>query len=210
MSYWFRCIFSVLGLLISLFSFTNCSGDATFVTRWEVPDSCVLSFPAQGKLRFRWRLMGEEFGEWEETEIKHGEVLGIALNSAGVYDIEVHPNGLERFQMVIGDDLLHEKTLLYDSLYVVGSNDYLREVVRWGDVKWHSMRLAFATCASLHIAPDAGVPNLSDCEDCAAIFYKCSDLDADLHTWKVKNVKIWTDAFSFCPKMSAERQPLFQ
>lgn len=200
----------VLCALIGLLFFASCSEKGAFITRWEVPDSCMLYFPAQGDYQFRWRFENEPFGEWNTASIVHGEVLALPLDRGGVYDIEVKPEGFERFQMVIGDTLQFEEDLLYDSLYVVGSSDYLREVLSWGDVKWSSMRLAFATCADLNIRADAGVPDLSRCTDCAAIFYKCTNLETDLHSWKVNSVKTWQDAFAFCPKMTPERQPSFQ
>ena len=187
----------VLCALIGLLFFASCSEKGAFITRWEVPDSCMLYFPAQGNYQFRWRFENEPFGEWNTVSIVHGEVLALPLDRGGVYDIEVKPEGFERFQMVIGDTLQFEEDLLYDSLYVV-------------DVKWSSMRLAFATCADLNIRADAGVPDLSRCTDCAAIFYKCTNLETDLHSWKVNSVKTWQDAFAFCPKMTPERQPSFQ
>ena len=200
-------------LLCALFGLlfgTSCSEKRTFITRWEVPDSCMLYFPAQGNFQFRWRFENEPFGAWNTASNEHGEVLALTLERGGIYDVEVQPMGVERFQMAIGDKPQFEENLLYDSLYVVGSSDYLREVLRWGDVKWNSMRLAFATCAELNISADAGMPDLSRCADCAAIFYKCTNLETDLHSWKVNRVKTWQDAFAFCPKMPPVHQPNFQ
>ncbi len=190
----------------------GCSGGQShfFVTRWEVPDSATLYFPLQGKYQFRWHRVGDtDYAAWHEADISHTEVLSIRLDEAGLYDIEVKPADSLRFQMVRGDNEVVEQMLNYDSLYVVGSNDYLREVRSWGNVKWYSMRLAFAACEKLQIAPYAGRPDLAGCGDVAAMFYRCSSLNSDLSRWNVSTVYFHSDMFYRCPNMERKLQPKF-
>ena len=204
--------FFVLTSVILAVTLMGCSGGrrSLFITRWEVPDSATIYFPLQGNYQFRWHRAGEaDYAPWRNAEIGRGEVLSIHLDKAGLYDIEVRPSDSLRFQMVMGDNELVEQMLHYDSLYVVGSNDYLREVRSWGKIRWYSMRLAFAACEGLQIPPCAGRPNLDGCGDCAGMFYRCTALASDLSKWNVENVNLYPDMFSRCPNMEYALQPKF-
>lgn len=200
----------VVFLIVILMGCSSGSSDY-FITRWEVPDSTTLYFPLQGNYQFRWhRVGGKDYTPWHGAEVIRGQVLSLRFDKAGVYDIEVKPTDSLRFQMVMGNSQIVEDMLYYDSLYIVGSNLYLREIRSWGKVKWYSMRFAFAMCEKLQIDPYAGLPNLEGCPDCVGMFYRCTGLSSDLSQWKVGNVQFYLDMFYRCPEMPKERQPKFR
>ena len=78
----------------------------------------------------------------------------------GIYEISISGN-YPRLRLGVQDSVLSADTDNDDRKVI--------DVVNWGDNKWSSLKLMFNVCRNIPSITNAGIPDLSECDD----FYRC-------------------------------------
>lgn len=73
----------------------------------------------------------------------------------------------------------------------------ITQINNWGGAEWESFEGAYRGCANLTIAPDAGVPNLSNTTSLEYAFYGCASLNSNAgwENWDVSTITNMTETF---------------
>jgi surface protein len=70
----------------------------------------------------------------------------------------------------------------------------LRKILSWGDIKWKSMKNAFAGCTMLEIKAQ-DIPDLSSVSNMSHMFWYAEILNQDINDWNVSNVTDMNNMF---------------
>ena len=68
-----------------------------------------------------------------------------------------------------------------------GDKDKIKNIEQWGNIKWESMRKAFAYCSNLN-STAIDTPDLSRVTDMSFMFDNCNVYNAPMNDWDVSNV----------------------
>lgn len=80
------------------------------------------------------------------------------------------------------------------------------EIVNWGTIDWRTFQNAFDGCSNLTIAPDAGVPNLTNVTNLSNAFIGCTSLnsDANWENWDVSTITNMSGMFFDCSSFNGD------
>ncbi len=90
-------------------------------------------------------------------------------------------------------------TGVFPQIYMMGagaSRPKLKSIEQWGDNEWRSMGYAFANAVNV-VNNATDIPNTSNVQTMAYMFYNAKQFDADLGSWDIENVTSMTHALSY-------------
>ncbi|GLU44711.1 BspA family leucine-rich repeat surface protein [Allomuricauda sp. NBRC 101325] len=136
---------------------------------------------------------------WETTGANEEIIFGINSNNAYNFDIDWGDGSIENVSFNAQSNFSHN----YETpgLYTVAiegqfpairinngpSADKLKSIEQWGNNQWLSMERAFYECNTMfYNATD--VPDLSQVENAAYMFFRCNQFNGNLAGWDTQNI----------------------
>jgi len=127
--------------------------------------------------------------DWGDGTVEQGHtpVTSHSYTNAGIYEIEIS-----------GD---------FKNINFQGSScEGLKTVEQWGDIKWSTMKYAFAGCRELQVNA-VDTPNLTEVRDMSLMFANARAFNQDISQWDVSSV---TDMSSMFYRASSFNQDISQ
>jgi len=178
------------------------NGKRPFITKWKAEAGQELKIPILGTYTLTWynEATPEERHTEQVTVCKKSEKSFVNVENpytfttptAGVYVVEVGPEGVEAMHM------RH-----FDGDRETASS--LLSVVQFGDVAWKDLSMAFYWCSNMQFEKGIDTPNLSQCTNLSWMFEKCAAFNSPVGAWDVSHVTDMKGMFSRCTTFN---QPL--
>ena len=179
---------AVLVALLSWGSgFAQGGAERPFITKWQFAAGKEVKLPISGN---GYKLViTDPKGIETKVESQTGDYT-FTPEVTGEYTVKAGPEGVTSMDM--------SKT----SFEVV---EALKEVVKFGTVKWTTMNCFFYACENMTFADEIDLPDLTNVTDMSNMFFGCAAFNQPLNNWNVSNVTNMSDMFSSC---AAFNQPL--
>ena len=158
-----------------------------FVTKWQFEAGKEVKLPISGN---GYKLViTDPKGIETKVESQTGDYT-FTPEVTGEYTVKAGPEGVTSMDM--------SKT----SFEVV---EALKEVVKFGTVKWTTMNCFFYACENMTFADEIDLPDLTNVTDMSNMFFGCAAFNQPLNNWNVSSVTNMSYMFSGC---AAFNQPL--
>ena len=179
---------AVLVALLSWGSgFAQGGAERPFITKWQFAAGKEVKLPISGN---GYKLViTDPKGIETKVESQTGDYT-FTPEVTGEYTVKAGPEGVTSMDM--------SKT----SFEVV---EALKEVVKFGTVKWTTMNSFFYACENMTFADEIDLPDLTNVTDMSNMFSVCRAFNQPLNNWNVSQVTNMSGMFSSC---AAFNQPL--
>ncbi|MGP1460955.1 MAG: BspA family leucine-rich repeat surface protein [Bacteroides sp.] len=179
---------AVLVALLSWGSgFAQGGAERPFITKWQFEANKEVTIPIFGN---GYKLViTDPKGIETKVESQTGDYT-FTPEVTGEYTVKAGPEGVTSMDM--------SKT----SFEVV---EALKEVVKFGTVKWTTMNCFFYACENMTFADEIDLPDLTNVPDMSYMFFGCAAFNQPLNNWNVSNVTNMSYMFHKC---AAFNQPL--
>ena len=158
-----------------------------FITKWQFAAGKEVKLPISGN---GYKLViTDPKGIETKVESQTGDYT-FTPEVTGEYTVKAGPEGVTSMDM--------SKT----SFEVV---EALKEVVKFGTVKWTTMNSFFYACENMTFADEIDLPDLTNVTDMSNMFSGCAAFNQPLNNWNVSNVTNMSYMFFGC---AAFNQPL--
>ncbi|NYJ27001.1 BspA family leucine-rich repeat surface protein [Allomuricauda sp. ARW1Y1] len=143
---------------------------ASFITTWNVEtDGQELIIGTNPEFSYDYTI---DWGDGNVEQITTNESPSHVYATMGTYTVAI--NGQFPALNMSESDVLSQEALV--------------DVVQWGSQQWQSMAAAFHSCVNLESFSAADLPDLTQVETIALMFYNASAFNGDLSQWEVGNV----------------------